>query len=81
MKYRYSGTGFVIEVREDETVDQAVKRLLAEQKNHDRPTMQLLLAQVRVVHALNALDREGQVHVASVLREMVRMTHGLQESA
>ena len=55
MKYRYKGSGFVIDVGPSEPCAEAVKRLIKAQPNVSRPGPQELRSQVRLVAAIEAI--------------------------
>lgn len=79
MKYRYKGSGFVIDVREGEQPQQTIARLEREQPNVDKPVRSLLASQVRLVHAIEVLaEGEDNTFLVQALREFARMTHGLE---
>lgn len=83
MNYRYTGSGFIVNVKAGETPADSVKRLLAEQPTTDRPSMQVLNAQVRLVHAIEDIAAANDVAevrdaLVSALRELAAHTHGLK---
>lgn len=83
MNYRYTGSGFIVNVKAGETAADSVKRLLAEQPTTDRPSMQVLNAQVRLVHAIEDIVVANDVAeireaLVTALRELAAHTHGLK---
>ena len=81
MKYRYKGSGFVIDVGPSEPVAEAVKRLVKAQANVAKPGPQELRSQVRLVSAIENIANNPQSdlreELASALREIAQFTHGL----
>ena len=82
MTYRYQGSGFKIDVKPGEIVSDTVARLRKEQHNVDKPPGQLLVAQVRIVHAIEdvraAVDFEqAQQALVSALEEIARASFNL----
>jgi hypothetical protein len=82
VSYRYTGSGFRINVKPGEIVSDTVQRLKAEQHGVDRPTGQLLIAQVRLVHAIEdvkvAVDFEqAKRAIVDALEEIARASFGL----
>lgn len=81
MKYRYKGSGFVIDVGPSEPVSEAVKRLTKAQANVSKPGPQELRSQVRLVSAIEAIANNPQADIreelAIALREIAQYTHGL----
>lgn len=81
MKYRYKGSGFVIDVGPSEPCAEAVKRLIKAQPNVSRPGPQELRSQVRLVAAIEAIANNPQSdlreELAAALREIAAFTHGL----
>lgn len=82
MTYRYTGSGFRINVKPGEIVSDTVKRLREEQANVDKPPGQLMVAQVRIVHAIEdvrvAVDFEqARDALVTALEEIARASFGL----
>lgn len=83
MKYKYKGSGFVIDVKAGEIPSDTIKRLQDEQRNTDKPMGALMTSQVRLVHAIEdvagAIDFEQcQRALVQALREFARHTHNLE---
>lgn len=81
MKYRYAGTGFTINVLPGETTAQAQARILREQQQADRPSLQLLKSQIELVRCIEALELDPNADhsaLVGVLREIVKVTHRLE---
>jgi hypothetical protein len=82
MKYRYRGSGFVIDLKPHEIPSETIARLRDEQRSTDKPMPALMASQVRLVHAIedvaNAVDFEQcQRALVVALREFARQTHHL----
>jgi hypothetical protein len=82
VSYRYTGSGFRINVKPGEIVSDTLARLKTEQHGVDRPTGQLLVAQVRMVHAIEdvrvAIDFEqARDALVRALEEIARASFGL----
>lgn len=82
MTFRYSGTGFYINVKPGEIVGDTIKRLLAEQPNAARPGTSQLRAQVKFVHAIEDMrvvqDIEAMREIlVSVMTDLAREIHDL----
>jgi hypothetical protein len=81
MKYRYKGSGFVIDVVAGEPVAEAIKRLNKAQPNVSKPGPQELRSQVRLVSAIEQIANNPQSdlreELAAALREIAAYTHGL----
>lgn len=82
MKYRYHGSGFVVNAKAGETLGDTMKRVVAEQPNVDRPSGSLLRSQVTMVHAIEdlrvAVDFEqAKQPLIDALSELAKQAYGL----